>query len=147
MQLLKVASQLAAAAACFQTASAVPFAQRSHAEKRAAPLAPKVFLIDMFSDEGEAWWGIPEFNLLAQNISIPGLSPLYPEVHCTANGEVCQIITSEGEINAATSVTALTFSGYFNLTKTYFMIAGIAGVNPEVATTGSVTFARYAVQV
>ena len=27
------------------------------------------------------------------------------------------------------------------------MIAGIAGVNPEVATLGSVTFARYAVQV
>jgi purine nucleoside permease len=147
MQLLKVASQLAAAAAFLQTASAVPFAQRSHVEKRAAPLAPKVFLIDMFGPEGEAWWGIPEFNLLAHNITIPGLSPLYPEVHCTANGEVCQIITGESEINAATSVTALAFSGYFNLTKTYFMIAGIAGVNPEVATTGSVTFARYAVQV
>ncbi len=27
------------------------------------------------------------------------------------------------------------------------MIAGIAGVNPEVATTSSVAFARYAVQV
>lgn len=27
------------------------------------------------------------------------------------------------------------------------MIAGIGGVNPEVATLGSVTFARYAVQV
>ena len=27
------------------------------------------------------------------------------------------------------------------------MVAGIAGINPEVATTGAVTFARYAVQV
>ena len=27
------------------------------------------------------------------------------------------------------------------------MIAGIAGINPKVATLGSVTFARYAVQV
>lgn len=35
----------------------------------------------------------------------------------------------------------------FNLTSTYFLVAGIAGVNPEVATLGSVTFARYAVQV
>jgi purine nucleoside permease len=33
------------------------------------------------------------------------------------------------------------------LTSTYFLIAGIAGVSPKVATLGSVTFARYAVQV
>jgi purine nucleoside permease len=35
----------------------------------------------------------------------------------------------------------------FDLTTTYFMVAGIAGVNPEVATICGVTFARYAVQV
>jgi purine nucleoside permease len=57
------------------------------------------------------------------------------------------MVTGESEINAASSVTALVFSGYFDLEKTYFMIAGIAGVNPEVATLASVTFAKYAVQV
>ncbi|KAF7362776.1 Purine nucleoside permease [Mycena venus] len=35
----------------------------------------------------------------------------------------------------------------FDLRTTYFLIAGIAGVNPKVTTIGSVTFARYAVQV
>lgn len=35
----------------------------------------------------------------------------------------------------------------FDLTSTYFLIAGIAGVNPEVASICSVTFARFAVQV
>jgi purine nucleoside permease len=44
-------------------------------------------------------------------------------------------------------VSSVVFSDWFDLRKTYFLIAGIAGVNPEVATTGSVTFARYAVQV
>ena len=39
------------------------------------------------------------------------------------------------------------YSGVFDLTKTYFLIAGIAGVNPARATTGSVTFARFEVQV
>lgn len=38
-------------------------------------------------------------------------------------------------------------SPHFDLTSTYFMVAGIAGINPEVATICSVTFARYAVQV
>lgn len=51
------------------------------------------------------------------------------------------------EINAANSINALTFSSLFDFSKTYFMIAGIAGVSPKVATLGSVTFARYAVQV
>lgn len=56
---------------------------------------PKVFIIDMFPPEGEAWYGIPEFDLLAKNITVPGISPLYPDVHCTANGEICQIVTGE----------------------------------------------------
>ena len=100
-----------------------------------------------FEPEAEAWWNIPEFNLLAHNLTIPGLSPLYPDVHCTENYEVCQLITGESEINAATTVTSVAFSPLFNLTKTYFFIAGIAGVNPQRATTGSATFARFAVQV
>lgn len=58
-------------------------------------IKPKVFLIDMFPPEGAVWYGIPEFNLLARNISVPGISPLYPDVHCTENGDVCQIITGE----------------------------------------------------
>ena len=44
-------------------------------------------------------------------------------------------------------MTALTFSSLFDFTTTYFLIAGIAGIDPKVATLGSVTFAKYAVQV
>ena len=42
---------------------------------------------------------------------------------------------------------ALTLYPRFDLTKTYFLIAGIGGVNPERTTVGSAAFARYAVQV
>jgi len=101
----------------------------------------------MFSPEADVWYGIPEFDLLAMNISVPGLSMLYPDIHCTADGEICQLTTGESEINAATTISSLVASPYFNFSQTYFMIAGIAGVNPEVATLGSVTFAKYAVQV
>ncbi|KAJ7120273.1 purine nucleoside permease [Mycena epipterygia] len=110
-------------------------------------IAPKVLIINMFSDEAGVWYNIPEFNVLGNNITVPGLSPLFPAVHCTTAGDVCQITTGEGEINAASSISALVYSSLFDLTSTYFMIAGIAGVNPKVATIGSVTFARYAVQV
>ncbi|THW80376.1 purine nucleoside permease [Aureobasidium pullulans] len=105
---------------------------------------PKVMLIAMFTPEAEVWYGIPEFNLLARNITLPGASPLFPHVHCTEDGDVCQVITGESEI---ITIASLVRSPHFDLTSTYFMVAGIAGINPEVATICSVTFARYAVQV
>ncbi|KAG8975041.1 hypothetical protein FRC05_006464 [Tulasnella sp. 425] len=101
----------------------------------------------MFTPEGEVWYNIPEFNLLANNITVPGFSPLFPDAHCTSNGEICQLNTGEAEINAATTVSALWLSDKFDLTSTYLFITGVAGVNPNVATIAGVAFARYAVQV
>jgi len=72
---------------------------------------------------------------------------LYPHVHCVADYSICQMTTGEAEINAAASVTATVLSDKFDFTKTYFMIAGIAGVNPKVGTLGSVALGRYAIQV
>ena len=51
------------------------------------------------------------------------------------------------EINAAASVAALVVSKSFDLKKTYFLIADIAGINPHQGTSGSVTFARFEIQV
>lgn len=72
---------------------------------------------------------------------------IFPSVHCTRDGSVCQLTAGEGEINAASSTLALVLSPEFNLTQTYFLLAGIAGISPEVGTLASVTFARFAVQV
>ena len=77
---------------------------------------------------------------------MPGFSPLYPEAHCNAEGSVCQMTTGESEINAAASVTALVRGSQFNLTQTYFYIAGIAGVNPYRGTLGFVSYQRYSLQ-
>ncbi|KAL2823865.1 purine nucleoside permease [Aspergillus cavernicola] len=110
-------------------------------------ITPQVFIISMFTPESQIWHNIPDFNLLSQNITLPGLSPLFPYIHCTADQKICQLTTGEGEINAAVSTSALVLSPLFNLSKTYFLIAGIAGINPEIGTISSVTFARFAVQV
>ncbi|KAK7436887.1 hypothetical protein VKT23_018908 [Stygiomarasmius scandens] len=109
--------------------------------------APKVFIISMFTPEANVWYNIPDFNLLARNITVPGFSPLFPDAHCTNDGSICELVTGEGEINAATTISSLVRSSEFDLTHTYFLIAGIAGISPKIGSTGSVTFARYAVQV
>ena len=55
--------------------------------------------------------------------------------------------TNCGRAAAQMVISSLVQSPAFDLTKTYFLIAGIAGVNPKVATLGSVAFAKYAVQI
>ncbi|KAH3660213.1 hypothetical protein OGAPHI_007418 [Ogataea philodendri] len=105
---------------------------------------PQVFIINMFSYEAEPF--LEEFKLV-HNVSIPGLSPIYPEIHCNHNYSLCEVITGEGEINAATTITALSLNPTFDLTDTYFLIAGIAGISPLEGTLGDVTFARFAVQI
>jgi purine nucleoside permease len=72
---------------------------------------------------------------------------LFPHVHCVADGSICQMTTGESEINAASSVMAAALSGKFDLTETYFLIGGIAGINPKYGTLGSVALARYTIQV
>ncbi|KAJ5893229.1 hypothetical protein N7495_004920 [Penicillium taxi] len=142
--LLTFASLLLGGSTVHATALANPHGGHS---SNADKITPKVFIISMFEPEAAAWWNIPEFDLLAHNISLPGLAPIFPDVHCTKDFEVCQLITGESEINAATTVFSVAFSPLFDLTHTYFFIAGIAGVSPKRATLGSATFARYAVQV
>ncbi|KAK3690485.1 purine nucleoside permease [Podospora appendiculata] len=113
-------------------------------------LCPKVFIVNMFGLEAEAWRsemtrGV--LDLTARRIRLPGLSPKYPYIFCTGDGTVCQIITAEGLINASLALSALLSSPLFDLRRTYFIIAGIAGVSPKMGSLGTVAFARYAVQV
>ena len=53
--------------------------------------------------------------------------------------------TDMGHANAATSMMALTFSNVFDLRKTYFLVAGIAGIDPMQGTLGSPAWAKYLV--
>ncbi|KAH9922651.1 purine nucleoside permease-domain-containing protein [Fomitopsis serialis] len=150
MHLLNVFSSVLAGVTTLQGVAALPqglWSRDTNAPTSSSPFSPKAFIISMFSPEAGAWYGIPDFNVLAVNITVPGLSMLFPDVHCTGDGQICQLTTGEGEINAATTIASLVASPYFNLTQTYFMIAGIGGVSPELATLGSVTLARFAVQV
>jgi purine nucleoside permease len=53
--------------------------------------------------------------------------------------------TGMGHANAAASIMALTFSPRFDLRRTYFMVAGIAGIDPLQGTVGSAAWANWLV--
>jgi purine nucleoside permease len=109
----------------------------------AAPpeVAPKVLVITMFGEEAKPWL---EGEQLTQKIAVPGLSADYPEVACSP-AELCHMTTAMGFANAASSVSAVVFSGLFDLSRTYFLVAGIAGVDPVDGTLGSAHWARFVV--
>ncbi|KAK6198021.1 purine nucleoside permease [Scheffersomyces amazonensis] len=107
-------------------------------------IEPKIVIVAMFQPEQEAWTSKIDF---IHNITVPGLCPSYPEVRCVEDYSICQFTTGEGEINAATSVAFLLSSPLFNFSNTYWLLSGIGGGDPTKVTTGSVTFAKYAIQV
>lgn len=94
-------------------ASATPLSgmfSRGHSKT----VSPKVLIISMF--EYEEVWSALDLNT---NYTLPGLSPLYPAIHCNKAGEICQMTTGEAEINAAVSVTSMLLSPVFDFSKTY----------------------------
>ncbi len=104
-------------------------------------LAPKVMVITMFAPEAAPWRAAEAFNV---QIAVPGLSPQFPQVSCTAAG-LCLVTTDMGLANAASSISALVQSSKFDLRQTWFVIAGIGGVDPDDGTPGSAQWARYAI--
>src|ERR1700689_2873905 len=111
------------------------------ARAEAPSFAPKVLVVTMFGGEAKPWL---EGETLTRRIAVPGLAKAYPEIACT-DGALCVMTTGMGYANAASSLSALVYGGRFDLSKTYFLIAGIAGVDPAQGTLGSVHWARYAI--
>ncbi|MDJ0932068.1 purine nucleoside permease [Breoghania sp.] len=107
----------------------------------AAPVAPKVLVITMFKHEVGNWL---EKEALEHKTAIDGLSEAFPDLSCNDKG-LCLITTSVGYANAASSVSVLVLSDEVDLSKTYILIAGIAGIDPQNGTLGSAMWARYAV--
>ena len=116
-------------------------ASSAFAQTPADRIAPKVVVVTMFKHEAANWL---KNEALDEKITIPGLSKEFPDLACSSEG-LCLVTTSMGYANAASSIAALVYSDKLDLSKTYFLIAGIAGVDPADGTTGSAHWARYAV--
>lgn len=88
--------------------------------------------------EGSLWVKNEKLN---RQINVPGIE--LPVV-CNDSGH-CLVVTGIGSDTAAASIMALGLNPHFDLTKTYFLIAGIAGTPPRVGTLGTVAWAEWVV--
>ncbi len=112
-----------------------------------ALIRPKILTVAMFqigdpldpTSIGEASIWVQERSLTNQT-QIPGAnSPLY----CNLKGDHCLLVTGVGSANATTSLMALALNDRLDLSKTYILVAGIAGTSPKVNTIGGVAWADW----
>ena len=113
------------------------------AQTTAAPRPLKVLIIAMFEPEAAPWIAPMK---LAEAIPVPGLLPESPALRCNAD-DVCLLTAGMGHANVAASTMAVTLDPRFDLRQTYFLIAGIAGIDPARGTLGTAAWARYLVDV
>lgn len=113
-----------------------------------AALAPKILTVTAFqtgdplkNDFGEANAWVRN-DQLTRTLEVPGLE--YP-LYCNAPGSHCLAILGVGSPNAAVSMTALALSDKIDLSKTYIMFSGIAGIPPSQGTIGAVAWATHLV--
>lgn len=118
------------------------------ATRKASSRTPvKVFTIAMFEHEADLWI---ENEKLTTEINVPGS---YLPVHCRAAKRPtdnpvmkhCLVVTGMGAANAAASLTALGTSKRFDLSDTYFLVAGIGGTPPDKGTLGTAAWADWVV--
>jgi purine nucleoside permease len=113
----------------------------SSGQAASGPRAVKVMVVNMSTLEAEPFLGSLG---LSQTLPVAGLPTADPNVHCDAD-DVCEVTLGMGYANAASSMTVLLYRSGLDLSHTYFLIAGIAGIDPSQGTLGTVAWSRYAV--
>lgn len=112
-------------------------------------LKPKVVVVAIFeigADTGDKpgelqYW--VEREHLDDTISLPAS---YHDVRVNADRSVIAIAAGTGNTNATASIMALGLDPRFDLRQSYWLVAGIAGVDPADASIGSAAWADYVVE-
>ena len=63
----------------------------------------------------------------------------------TADGSILGVVTGVGTIHSAATIMALGLDPRFDFSKAYWVVAGIAGANPDVMSLGSAAWAEWVV--
>lgn len=113
-----------------------------------APVEVKMVVVTMFEigeDSGDA---AGEFQLwkeragLTQQFAFP---QSHHDLYLNPETGVLGMVTGMGTAKSASAVMALGLDPRFDLTHAYWLVVGIAGVDPEDASVGSAAWARYLV--
>ena len=112
------------------------------------PIPIKVVVVTMFEPGDDTGDRPGELQYWAERFPFPdtlALPQAYHHLRYHPEKGVLAMVTGVGSIRSAASVMALGMDSRFDLTKAYWVVAGIAGVDPEDATGGSAVWAEWLV--
>ena len=115
--------------------------------RTAAPLPIKVVVVTMYQ-RGEDTGSTPgEFQLWVEREHLDQVLPLAPGYHHVRLNKdgVLGLLTGVGTVKAAASVMALGLDPRFDLSKAYWVVAGIGGGDPADVSLGSAVWAEHVI--
>ena len=116
--------------------------------RAAAPIPVRVVVVTTFELGADTGDTPGEFQHWVERFPLPQTIAFpqgYRRLRYDPVKRVLGIVTGEGAERGAASIMALGLDPRFDLSKAYFVVAGIAGVDPAVASVGSAAWARYVV--
>ena len=114
----------------------------------AAELAPKVVIVAMFEPGKDMGDAPGEYQYWVERLKLDKVYPLpsaYHDVRSNADGSVIAIVTGVGNTRAAATIMALGSDPRFDLTKSYWLVAGIAGIDAADGSLGSAVWSEWVV--
>ena len=120
---------------------------RAFAQAKQGPIPVKVVVVAMFERGADTGDQPGEFQYWVEREKLDRVFPFpqgFHDLRMNRDG-VLGILTGMGTARAAASIMALGMDPRFDLTKAYWLVAGIAGVDPADATLGSAAWAEWVV--
>lgn len=113
-----------------------------------SPMPVKMVLVTMFEigeDEGDT---AGEFQLWKERRNFDKQIPFphsHHDLYYDSENQLLTIVTGIGTAKSATATMALGLDQRFDLSKAYWLVAGIAGIDPNDASIGSAVWSSYLV--
>ena len=111
------------------------------------PIPVRVVVVTMFEMGADTGDAPGELQYWVERDHLDRVYPLpagYHPVRMNSTGEMA-VLTGQGTAHAAATIMALGLNPRFDLTHAYWLVAGIAGGNPDRVSLGSAAWARWVV--
>ena len=115
---------------------------------RAEPTPIRVVVVTMFEPGADTGDQPGEFQAWVERLPLPVVLPFpqgYRDLRYNPGKGVLGIVTGVGTARAAASIMALGMDPRFDLSRAYWLVAGIAGADPNDMSLGSAAWAEWLV--
>ena len=111
-----------------------------------SPIPVRVVVVTTFELGDDTGDKPGEFQAWAERLPLPQTIAFpqgYRALRYDPQKQVLGIVTGEGSLHGAASIMALGMDPRFDLSRAYWIVAGIAGIDPNTASVGSAAWAEW----